>query len=601
VSEFGTLRDLFQRWIPDVMAAAEPVPRPAGAHPRVAALWEALGWASDFAEVVAHPDPVEGERQVREEIAQWAEVGEDGGALATGLPKTFRLVELSVEDGFAVTDEDDHTQADARVLIGTDSTPALVDEGLRYVDFVAYGLVRMALRSQVWVEVEDDPAPDGEVPLPGLVPALRAYPGPVWSLRVIPTPVRNEAFDARGWVTSVYAAGGVDDLVAFLSGYERPRVLGYGAPDRAQRDRLGAWLGVTTPSPVPPVPAATDVDVAQVRADAAALRDLLRRLKPEYAEQRQDVPLDVGVSPAIAAFWTEVGWLSPWFEFFVRPPGGLSTVDGTEQWLRTVKRRAGEGARQVVDFLEAIHPARRLVAYRSDSSLAVADAGTGGPDPALIWLDPYRDQPVTPAGESYLRFVADRIARVAVCSGPTRCDVDFAEPPAGMEPMPTLVPYLRCIGDGVYHVDPPDAKHRGLVGFRDRVALTELLSGKALTHLGLPEGDYVGVEYRSADPAAEALRAIPLDEVRWLYGWDPGSGERRIGVGRFGGLLAYVCTDAAGRPARFSVDPADRPAFVRWLRRYDLPFRIRQERWAYMHLGAHGIKGRPYIWNTYWG
>ena len=222
------------------------------------------------------------------------------------------------------------------------------------------------------------------------------------------------------------------------------------------------------------------LDVATVQREAESLRTLLETLIPEYRTNRAAVTLRDDAPTLVRAFWEVIPY-STVLRPFVQSPEEEWGARELEQILRGWE--APPAKKRETGLLDRVRgllaPPKPAPVHRVDRSrlpkkyrfvgvsdlwdyCLVTDEDAGAADPAIVRVDrsPFGVRRVHP---SYLRRTAHgALQKGFIVSG---CDLRFEPALTGEAIMPTLVPHVTRVADGVWRLAKPsetdETAHRG--------------------------------------------------------------------------------------------------------------------------------------------
>lgn len=301
----------------------------------------------------------------------------------------------------------------------------------------------------------------------------------------------------------------------------------------------------------------TTAQLPEVAAEAEAIRDLLVRHLPSYAQEHRAVAIGQDESPLIHAFWGAVGWSAAFGRCQLEEPEIAMGVQ--RAWQRLAEYRRDDPGFTIT---ETDLPARhRLVHLDTDGiGFTITDECDDVADPPL--LDVLWDaNSIVAAYPSYLNWCANAIVTRAFGSwGNTVIRLaDLTALHTAPSPFPTLSPATRQLGSQLWLTAETAALPAPGTPMNFAAARLDALVEWLFDHDtgGLDIGLLPGEIVRRAGPLA--LRPGVDSRLRVRPGLHPG---RRYHLGWIAGLAVIVKED--GHRTEIGVDPRHAGELEAW-------------------------------------
>ncbi len=188
----------------------------------------------------------------------------------------------------------------------------------------------------------------------------------------------------------------------------------------------------------------SNADLATLREQCVALRELLELASPDYVAARQPVDPAPGTPAALALLWAVLGTVSRGELGFV-PPVAIDAHEAVLEAVRTLFR--GDDAS--MDRIVAQLPARARLIELGDESVSFSDETSGCADPpVLVIAGPSTDGPgeIQRLDVSCVLFMARHLAG-HLFQAPFEAVVGLPSRPSWGEAIPRLVPGALRVDD----------------------------------------------------------------------------------------------------------------------------------------------------------
>jgi hypothetical protein len=237
-----------------------------------------------------------------------------------------------------------------------------------------------------------------------------------------------------------------------------------GAEHPKNRDLLpdvDAYIELLGPKPTPVSKARPALDEVALRAEAAALRELLEARLPDYAAAREavELPAQPPASALQRTFWAEIGWHACLASLELLSP---STPDG--EAMVVARLREHRSAQFRVSRKQLPDPLRLIAVDDDGVGFVIANESTGEDNPPVL-IVLYDSGEIAPAGTGYLEWCANALVRRAFRGAPT---LDVRLPPPIFEharaPLPRLSPQTRELANGLWQLPSSAAEVQARAG-----------------------------------------------------------------------------------------------------------------------------------------
>jgi hypothetical protein len=305
----------------------------------------------------------------------------------------------------------------------------------------------------------------------------------------------------------------------------------------------------------------------EIRREATVLRDLLAATLPPFARSRQELRLEPGASPLLAAFWETMGW-SELFDAALAHP---DREQGAARARKTLSDFVSQGDTEL--RVRDLPRELRLVEVDSGGVGFMFTDETDSPsDPPVLGIASESSK-IHRVSSSYLRHVAGTLSGLVFRRW---YDLSFELAPGerlpGEPALRLLCPNLRRIGDELWIPGGEKKKTREGVTFPIAFRTSAALLGWLAEHPHLPVG-ILSVELLTAKlPASrkpELLREIGAKAVQSARGWHAvgsllgqpvlarsSGGELALFVGRRERHALLARLTAEPKPSEFSSELA---------------------------------------------
>lgn len=174
------------------------------------------------------------------------------------------------------------------------------------------------------------------------------------------------------------------------------------------------------------------------------LRQLLTDTTPRYATHRRAISLPASLSPWIAHFWNEIGWLEDFAHAgLLRPDDDGSSLTALFEEWRSIQERGAVWYEGVLTQL----PARYRGVQIGDEHVTFVDETEDDEDPPLCVVY----GPTTDAEETFVerlehRYLTEVVNAIVESVRPLSCTTLVAALPTMEEVLPSLMPGSRRSG-----------------------------------------------------------------------------------------------------------------------------------------------------------